>query len=111
MSTSSTARLVSASEAPWRRALRQAATARFAVIPRGGVVAHRVEHGQMQDVAADGVVEGVTAHLVGGLAHRAHGHVLPGEGGRRHQLPLHLRRRVHRLVRTSRAKESLPDRL
>ncbi len=61
----------------------------------GGVVAHRVEDGQVRDVTGDGVVVGVTGGGVGGFHHRGDGDPVVGEGARRHQRPLHLRRDGH----------------
>ncbi|MFD5539059.1 PP2C family protein-serine/threonine phosphatase [Streptomyces sp. NPDC127079] len=65
---------------------------------RGGVqsVAHRVDHGHMQDIAVEGVVEAVAGHVVGGFQHP--GQLDPGRGHRRRwqQRPLDLRRHTHR---------------
>ncbi|ALO91495.1 hypothetical protein SHL15_0289 [Streptomyces hygroscopicus subsp. limoneus] len=65
--------------------------------PGGGVVAHGVEDAQVEGAAGHRVVEGVAAHLVGGLHHRADGDVVTGVGGWRGEVPLHLRGHVHRL--------------
>jgi hypothetical protein len=97
ISVLSTCRLVSAGDAFWRRALRQAATATLAVMPGGRVMAHGVEDAQAQVVVGHGVVESIPTDLVGRFHHRADDDVVSGTGRRRGEVPLHLRRHVHRL--------------
>ena len=60
-------------------------------------VAHRVDHGQVQDVVVEGVVEAVPGNVVGRFEGAGDGDLRRGHHQRRQQLPLHLRGQAHRL--------------
>jgi hypothetical protein len=66
---------------------------------RGGVqvVAHRVDHGHVQDVVVEGVVEAVAGDSVGGLQDACHLNLGHGHRQRWQQAPLDLRGHAHRL--------------
>lgn len=67
---------------------------------RGGVqaVAHRVDHGHVQDVFVEGVVEAVACDVVGGLQDSGDRDLRVGHRQRRQQGPLDLRGHAHRFA-------------
>lgn len=60
-------------------------------------MAHRVDHGQVQDVVVEGVVEAVPGNVIGRFQGAGDGNLRRRHRQRREQLPLHLGGQGHRL--------------